>query len=114
MGDCKLAQWNFLNKLANSDSRREAMKIWVSNRRWGDILAIIVVNLTQWRLSPQTSAAEAEEEAAADSAGTTVQLCRTFIPTKSKRKQVPAHVPAPAWTSIPAESKEAVNNIRNR
>ena len=41
MGDCKLAQWNFLNKLANSDSRREAMKIWVSNRRWGDILAMI-------------------------------------------------------------------------
>ena len=54
MGDCKLAQWNFLNKLADSDSWREAMKMWVSDRRWGDILAIIkiVVHL-QGQETPQ-------------------------------------------------------------
>ena len=41
IGDNKLAQWNFLNKLADNDSQREAMKMRVSNRRWGDILAMI-------------------------------------------------------------------------
>ena len=41
IGDNKLAQWNFLNKLTDSDSRKEAMKMWVSDCLWEDILAMI-------------------------------------------------------------------------
>ena len=31
IGDNKLVMWNFLNKLTNNDSRKEAMKMWVSD-----------------------------------------------------------------------------------
>ena len=41
IGDNKLAQWNFLNKLTDSDSRKETMKMWVSDRLLKDILAMI-------------------------------------------------------------------------
>ena len=41
IGDNKLAQWNFLNKLTDSDSQKKAMKMWVSDRLWEDILARI-------------------------------------------------------------------------
>ena len=41
IGDSRLAQWIFLNKLADGDSRRKAMEMWVSDHRWGDILAMI-------------------------------------------------------------------------
>ena len=41
IGDNKLAQWNFLNKLTDSDSRKETMKMWVSDRLLKDILATI-------------------------------------------------------------------------
>ena len=41
IGDDKLALWNFLNKLTNNDSWKEAMKMWVSDRPWKDILAMI-------------------------------------------------------------------------
>ena len=41
IGDNKLAQWNILNKLTDSDSRKEAMKMWVPDRLWKDILAMI-------------------------------------------------------------------------
>ena len=41
IGDCKLAQWLFLNKLADSDSCRKAMDVRVFDRHWRDILAMI-------------------------------------------------------------------------
>ena len=38
IGDNKLAQCYFLNKLTDNESWKEAMKMWVSDRPWKDIL----------------------------------------------------------------------------
>ena len=41
IGDNQLAQWDFLNKLTHNDSQKEAMKMWVSDQPWKDILAMV-------------------------------------------------------------------------
>ena len=41
IGDNKLAQWNFFNKLTDSDGGKETMKMWVLDPLWKDILAMI-------------------------------------------------------------------------
>ena len=41
IGENQLAQWYFHNKMTDNHSRKEAMKMWVTNRPWKDIVAMI-------------------------------------------------------------------------